>query len=230
MFRSILYFSCLTATLFSAPVISAAQSQAAVNIFYVRHAESLGNVTHVHSSYNDNTLSEKGHQQTAALTRKLDVYHFDHIVVSPKHRALKTIMPYLKKHGLVAEIWPELDECCWQKSRQSSSASRPGRGDRISLDADMKPYFKFSHSEYEYKTRSYGAGIFQLFKATDLIKRRFAGSGKNILMVGHYHAGSRIFELLQGLEPEGRYKLSNAKINHLQETGDGSFRVINFNQ
>ncbi len=230
MFRSILYFSFLTAILCSGPAISAAQSQAAVNLFYVRHAESLGNVTHVHSSYNDNTLSDKGNQQAAALTRKLDAYQFDHIIVSPKHRALKTIMPYLKKYGLVAEIWPELDECCWQKSRQSSSASRPGRGDRISLDAYMKAYFIFPHSEYEYKTRNYGDGIFQLLKATDLIKRRFAGSGENILIVGHYHAGSRIFELLQGLEPVGRYKLKNARINHLQETGDGNFRVINFNQ
>ncbi|GAV20038.1 probable phosphoglycerate mutase [Mariprofundus micogutta] len=228
MLRITLYFSFLTALLLSAPAISAADN--AVNLYYVRHAESLGNVTHVHSWYNDRTLSDKGKQQAADLARKLDAYHFDHIIVSPKYRALKTILPYLKKHGMVAEIWPELDECCWQKSRDASSASRLSLGNRIELDADLKPYFTFSHSEYEYKTRSYGDGIFQLLKASDLIKRRFAKSGKNILAIGHYHAGSRIFEILQGLEPDGRYKLRNARINHLKEADDGNFRVVSFNQ
>ncbi|OIO68224.1 MAG: histidine phosphatase family protein [Zetaproteobacteria bacterium CG1_02_53_45] len=229
MKRVHLFISLLTLLLFSGPGIAAAASGGPVNFYFVRHAETVGNVTHGHSPYDDNTLSDEGERQSAELTRKLDSYHFDHIVVSPKQRALKTILPYLKKHGLVAEIWPELGECCWQKNRYGS-ASRLSQGDRISLDADMKRYFTIPHSKYEYKTRTYGEGIFQLLKATDLLQRRFAGSGKNILIVGHYHAGSRIFEILQGLEPVGRYKLSNAHISHLREAGDGNFTIVDLNR
>lgn len=227
MKRVRLSVSLLILCLFAGPAIAAAGS--AVNFYYVRHAETLKNVGHSHSDYADNTLSDEGERQVAELTRKLDSYQFDHIVVSPKQRALKTILPYLKKHGLVAEIWPELGECCWQKNRYGS-ASGLSQGDRVSLGSDMKPYFTMPLSKYEYKTRTYGEGIFQLLKATDLLQRRFAGSGKNILIVGHYHAGSRIFEILQGLEPVGRYKLSNAHISHLREAGDGNFTIVDLNR
>jgi len=229
MIRVMLSISLFSSLLMSSPPVAEAENEP-VQLYYVRHAETLGNATHHHSSYNDRTLSEKGERQVQELTRKLAGYHFDHIIVSPKQRAMKTILPYLRKHHRVAEIWPELDECCWQKSRQSSSSSRPGRGDKIELDADMQTYFTFPHSEYEYKTRNYGDGIFQLFKATDLIQRRFAGKGETILVIGHYHAGSRIFEILQGFEPEGRYKLRNAKINHLMEESNGNFRIISVNR
>jgi len=217
----------LTSLLFSFP---AAAADGPLEIYYVRHAETLGNATSHHSAHNDKTLSDKGERQVRELTRKLANYHFDHIIVSPKQRALKTILPYLKKQRRVAEIWPELDECCWQKKKHDLSSFQLARGERIVLASNMEPYFTFSHSEHTYNPRNYAEGMFQLFKATDLIQRRFAGTGKSILVIGHYHAGSRIFEILQGFEPEGRYKLRNAKINHLKEGADGNFKVVSFDQ
>jgi broad specificity phosphatase PhoE len=203
-----------------------------LEIYFVRHAQTEGNRTHIHSRENDRTFSEEGKEQLAALTEKLGQYNFDHILVSPKYRALNTIYPYLKKTGKRAEIWPELEECCWQKNRYGSPSSHLKRGKRIKLEAKMKPYFKFrnSDSRYKYKTRSYADGMAQMVMASDLIRKKFSQSGKKILIVGHYHAGARIIEMLQGLEPGGYIKLSNAKITHLKEIDGKKFSVISYNQ
>jgi len=201
---------------------------AATDIYFVRHAETMGNLTHHHSHKNDRTLSPAGNRQVKKLTRKLNSLHFDYIVVSPKARALKTILPYLKKHRMVAEIWPELAECCWQKQRELS-AGKPERGARIRLESSMNPYFTFAreNDRFSYYTRGYGQGMLQTFMATEKLKQRFAGSGKRILVVGHYHAGSRLIEILQNIDPIGRYKISNTQLLHLRENSNGTFSLLN---
>ena len=204
---------------------------AATDIYFVRHAETMGNLTHHHSHRNDRTLSPKGNRQTAALTRKLDRLRFDYIIVSPKYRVLKTILPYvkkLKKHHMTAEIWPELAECCWQKNR-SLSTGKPQRGSKIRLETGMKAYFTFAGADdrFSYDTHGYGQGMMQIFMAAEKIKKRFAGSGKRILVVGHYHAGSRLIEILQGIDPIGRYNISNSQLLHLRENSNGTFSLLN---
>jgi len=203
-------------------------SYAATEVYFVRHAETMGNLTHHHSHENDRTLSPKGQHQVELLTRKLALIGFDTIVVSPKYRALKTILPYLKKNHLKAEIWPELAECCWQK-KSTSFADKPGRGSPIKLDSAIKPYFFFAnkHDRFNYNTHGYGQGMMQTFMAAEKLKRRLSGSDKRILLVGHYHAGSRLIEILQGLEPTGRYKISNTQLLRLRENRDNSFSLLN---
>jgi len=200
---------------------------AATDIYFVRHAETMGNLTHHHSHENDRTLSPAGIRQVENLTRKLDQLQFDYIIVSPKYRVLKTILPYLKKHRLVAEIWPELAECCWQKQREPSSGAL-NRGSQIRLESAMQPYFTFadSNDHFSYSTHGYGQGMTQITLATDRIRQRFGGTNKRILIVGHYHAGSRILEILQGMEPIGRYQIANTQIAHLQESDTGTFSLI----
>jgi len=217
-----LWLSLLLAAFSAAPV-----SYAASDIYFVRHAETMGNLTHQHSKQNDRTLSPEGRRQVQALTRILDHLRIDHIIVSPKHRALKTILPYLKKHHRVAEIWPELAECCWQKQRELST-DIPARGSPVRLDAAMTPYFSFATADdrFTFQTRGYGQGIVQTFLATEKIKQRFAGSQQRILVVGHYHAGSRLIEILQGQDPIGRYKIANTQLLHLRETGHGTFTLL----
>ncbi len=224
----------LMATLCSAFVVVAATAYAApaTEIYFVRHGETVGNVTHKHTYENDRTFSDKGKNQVAELTEKLGRLHFDHIIVSPKYRTLNTIYPYLKKHELKAEIWPELQECCWQKKSSRLSSFNLQRGQQIQLESNMKRYYTFPDDDARrrYAAKNYGDGLLQMFKAVQLIHKRFADSGKRILVVSHYHIGSRLIESLQGIEPEGRYKLSNAKISHLIEKGDGTFRLIDMNQ
>ncbi len=230
--RFIIIFSLLSAFLFTFEAYGQETSDRALEIYFVRHAETESNRTHIHSQKNDRTFSAAGIKQVAALTEKLSQHDFDYILVSPKYRALNTILPYLKKIGKKAEIWPELEECCWQKRRYGPPSSYLKLGERIKLEARMKPYFKFRdhNSSRRYKTRSYADGIAQMILATDMIRKKFGQSGKKILIVSHYHAGSRIIEILQGLEPAGHIKLSNAKITYLKEIERGRFKVISRNR
>jgi broad specificity phosphatase PhoE len=230
--RFIIVFALFFSLLFALKVYGQEDSGKGLEIYFARHAETVGNLTHIHTRENDRTFSAEGKKQVMALTEKLSQYRFDHILVSPKYRAMNTIYPYLKKFDKKAEIWPELAECCWQKRRHASSSSNLPRGERIELDTRMKPYFVFRDhdSRYVYKTRNYSDGIMQVAKATDLIRKKFSQSGKRILLVGHYHSGARIIEMLQEPGSEGRIKLSNAKITYLKETGRGEFRVISSNR
>jgi len=220
-------FICCALLLGLSVFSTASSAYAATDIYFVRHAETMGNLTHHHSHKNDRTLSPKGNRQVAALTRKLDRLSFDYIIVSPKYRALKTILSYLEKHRLTAEIWPELAECCWQKKRELF-ADKPGRGSQIRLEAAMIPYFAFARADdrLSYHTRGYGQGMMQTFMAAEKVKKRFAGSGKRILIVGHYHAGSRLIEILQGKDPIGRYKIPNTQLLHLRENSNGRFSLL----
>ncbi|EAU54995.1 histidine phosphatase family protein [Mariprofundus ferrooxydans] len=216
----------LSSLLLSAPMAAQATE---TEIYFVRHAETMGNITHSHSKKDDQTLSPEGKRQVAELTRRLGQLKIDYIIVSPKLRALKTILPYLKKHRVTAEIWPELAECCWQKDRSQTSAFDLQRGGKIELPADMQHWFSFADndSHYSYYTRNYSEGILQTLMAADRLKKRFGQSGKTILVVGHYHAGSRLLEILQGMEPIGRYKLANTSISHLVENPNGTFNLLN---
>lgn len=211
-------------------LLPAWQARAAgLDIYLVRHAETISNVTHAHDPYAENNFSERGERQLARLNDELKRFSFDAILVSPKQRTLKTILPYLREKHQVAEIWPELTECCWQ-------GYRGGRGylatdGRISLHPEQRPYFTFRDRDasYEYRNDSYADGMAQLRYAVELLHKRYFNSGKRILIVTHYHAGSRLMELLMGMAPEGRFKLSNGAISHLVEKADGSVELVELN-
>jgi len=209
--------------------ITQAAQASETEIYFVRHAETMGNLTHSHAKADDQTLSPDGKKEVEALTLTLDRLDFDYIIVSPKLRALKTILPYLKKHRVTAEIWPELAECCWQKDRRQTSAFDLRRGEKIELTHELARWFSFadSDSHYNYDTRNYSEGILQTMMAADRLKKRFGQSNKTILVIGHYHAGSRLLEILQGMEPIGRYRLSNTSISHLTEQPNGAFELLN---
>jgi len=197
----------------------------ATEIYFVRHAETVSNATGTANINNDRRLSRAGKKQVKQLTKQLKQLKIDHIIVGPQQRALKTIYPFLKKQKRTAEIWPSLDECCWQDKPATRHAGKLQFGSKVELSRKMKPYFIFpnAHAHHRFYTRNYDEGITQVKLAVDKMMRRFAYSGKHILVIGDYHSGTRIIELLQGLQPDGWYQLSNAKIIKLKENVDGSF-------
>ncbi|RLL55603.1 histidine phosphatase family protein [Mariprofundus sp. EBB-1] len=214
-------------TLFCASTQAGAETftSHATEIYFVRHAETMSNATGTANINNDRTLSKAGEQQVQRLTKQLQQLDIDHIIVGPQQRALKTILPFLKQAKRTAEIWPSLDECCWQKKPAIQHTARLKFGSKIKLHRQMKPFFIFpdAHSHYRYYTQSYDEGITQTTFAADKIIRTFGNSGQHILVIGDYHSGTRIIELLQGLQPDGWYQLSNAKIIKLKEVSDGTF-------
>ncbi len=230
--KAILALCILFSTLAACEAAGAGRYGPALDIYFVRHAETVYNRTHIKSRANKRTLSSEGKRQVRALTKKLAGRRFDHILVSPKIRAMKTILPYLRKYHRMAEIWPELEECCWQKRKSGSPSGRLAQGDKIVIPPAMRAYFRFrnSASQRRYAPANYADGLVQVRKCMRLINKRFSRSGKSILIVGHYHAGARLIDILQGRRPRGSIHLSNAKISHLRESGAGIYRIISLNQ
>jgi broad specificity phosphatase PhoE len=217
--------------LFLLCAMGAVQAGGGLDIYFVRHAETQRNATGESNSGNYNTFSSAGVEQVNMLTNKLKTMHFDAILVSPAPRALNTILPYLKETGQKAVIWPELTECCWQQDRGSIAEGQLTPGSPIELSDEQKEYFTFrdANSMRNYGNRSYADGIAQSHYAENLLRQHYFGSGKTILIVGHYHAGQ---VLLADLLDVTRYNLpglKNAKLTHLRQGEDGRFTLLSIN-
>jgi len=202
-----------------------------LDVYLIRHAQTMANVTKKYTPENQQSFSELGTEQVASVADKLAPYEFDAILVSPVWRARRTILPYLKANDLHAEIWPELNECCWQKNRKAPATENLPQGDRVVLDEDDLPYFAFRDPTAPFlcAPKNYADGLVQVRTAHDLFLKEFRGSGKTILLVSHYHSGGRIMQLLLGQEPKGGFWLSNAKLWHLREQPDGTFKLLMMN-
>lgn len=221
------------ALLGSAVLIGASGENAqALDLYFVRHAETVANATGRYSENAQNIFSKEGESQIAELTRTLSGQKFDAVCVSPQKRTRSTILPYLKEANITAEIWPELDECCYQANRNVQPTPMAFAKDReIILDEAEKKYFKFrdAGSNYFYKGGNYADGLQRIRKARDLISERFGGSGQSVLIVGHNLSGGRLIEMLMGKDPDGSDSPGNARLWHLQEQPDGKFKLIRFN-
>ncbi len=223
-YTSILIYLLALCLFSSVPQDSPADDSLGMDIYYVRHAQTMANVTRDYSKENQETFSEKGKQQIIDLTNRLSTYHFDHILVSPTYRTRHTILPYLRKTNRVAELWPELAECCWQSDHTLPPTKDLDKGPKILIQEKNRPFFKLRDpaSSQFLTTRTYADGLVQVRKACDLLKARFGQSGKSILLVGHSLAGARTIEVLAGREPTGGIHVRNASITHLRYSKDGT--------
>lgn len=88
-----------------------------LDLYFVRHAQTLANARGVTNTHTSSTFSDEGAAQIEALTAALKHYRFDAILVSPTERTQQTIRPYLEQTGRSAETWQEITECCWQHGR-----------------------------------------------------------------------------------------------------------------
>lgn len=209
----------------------AAQAQGGLDIYFVRHAESQANATGVNSSGNSNVLSKKGDVQVSTLTGRLKSLHFDAIIVSPAERAINTILPYLRESGQKGEIWPEVVECCWQKERNTTAPGRLVTSSAIRLSNEQEAYLTFRDADSMrlYGNNSYADGVVQVRRAEELLKQRYFGSGKTILIVAHYHSGQVLIADLLGLTREDIPNLENARLTHLRQGSDGRFTLLSIN-
>jgi len=77
---------------------SGAQAET-LDLYYVRHAQTMANVTREYTEENQRTFSPLGEAQVDEVTEKLADLHFDVVIVSPAWRTQRTILPYLKERG-----------------------------------------------------------------------------------------------------------------------------------
>jgi broad specificity phosphatase PhoE len=179
--------------------------------------------------------------QVVAATEKLQQYHFDFIAVSSMWRTRHTILPYLKTTGAKGEIWPELHEVDGGSMVLSTNLPSPSgeilnAGPRVELSSEEAPYFTFREgatndfklpaargNEHEAAVR------FALQHAIDMIHKRFGGTDKSILLVGHGNSGRALLKLLTGNKLTGIPGMANAKIWMVEEQPNGQFKFEMYN-
>lgn len=211
----------------AAVVLFAPCAARGLDLHILRHAETMANVTGIHTEEMANQFSPKGLEHVGRVTTNLAVLAPDVIVCSPLWRTRQTILPFLRDAGRTAEIWPELEECCWQSDQQAPLTDPRPPGPAIALDGDETGRFTFREGvTNRFGAVTYADGVAQVRRAVELLRERFGGRDVNVVVVTHFHAGSRILELLLGEEPRARYQVPNAKLIHVQEQADGSFRLL----
>jgi broad specificity phosphatase PhoE len=240
----------LLRTLVLLSFVFTAPTQAGLKIYYLRHAEYGGNVV---NQWKDKPKSEwpdyvgkgdmftpKGEQQIDALTQKLlKDYHFDFIAVSPAWRTRNTIAPYLKQAHMTAEIWPELLEFNTLANQHDSAQPPPSTnlfsGDALTLRPEDKGLFTlradnakgFKISEDPLQAAADRRAVVD--KVIDLIKQRFGGTDKSILLVGHGNSGRILAEELTHEKKAFEVEPPNTAMWMAEQQPDGSFRLMMLN-
>lgn len=210
------------------PAQANGQPDKPTHIYFLRHADTARDAR---GQYIE-AFTAKGQAQVAALPSKLAGVHFDAVIVSPQWRAKNTLRAWLAAQGMSAEIWPELDETSWD--RQATQAL-PLADKSLRIEADEAAQFQvrdaafgslgpgFSH-DTQLRAASAEAGLSLARFAAELIRTRWNGQGVNLLVVGHYHSGGRLLELLQGGMAEHhdpahpRYRTSNTGLHVLVQS------------
>ncbi len=231
MLRKILFILCLVVGFSSSSAWATDNSESFLDIYFVRHAETIGNATGDYSKNKGDTLTEKGIQETIELVEKLGKNQYDTILVSPTDRTRQTILPYLKKYQLSAEIWPEIAECCWQDRGPIPESCPKTGGKKITIAPQNKHIFTLrdENSDRFYKRETYGQGLCQIEDAYSLLRKKYWLSGKKILLISHGSFGRRLITRLLENSPADSFHPKNAKITHLRQTKDGKLHALRVN-
>jgi broad specificity phosphatase PhoE len=221
-------------------------SQAGLKVYFLRHAEAGHNVVKQWEGKprdqwpayvgNPNAFSPKGEEQVAANTTNLKKYHFDLIAVSPTWRTRNTIAPYLRETGQKAELWPELLEF-GSLDQQHDFASLPPpsadlfQGERIRLSASDKDLFTLREDGQRLPRLGHGPAQKSADRwavvQTDvaLIRKRFGGSDKSILLVAHENIGRLLLEAITQDRELFKASLHNTALWMVEEQPDGRFKL-----
>lgn len=202
----------------------------ALDLYFLRHAQTMANVTRDYSEANQRQFSERGLEQVAAVPAELAGLEFDVIVVSPAWRALHTIGPYLVAQGKSAEIWPEVYECCWDR-QSPDEAPQLVEAELIEIPAAYADVLDFRSPEAVrfYDVDTPGRGALMIERALTLLEERFGGTEQRVLVVAHYHTISRLIGGLLGDAAPRRIRPANAKLSHLRQTADGGYLLLRLN-
>lgn len=202
-----------------------------LDVYYVRHAETVGNKTGDYSGQNQHIFTAEGEDMRDAVVHKLAPYHFDHIIVSPAYRTRHTILPYLAATSQVAEVWPELNECYWERGSKITDPNNMHRGAEIILEEEHVPYFTFRDNGHHYiKCHNASDGAALVKSAANFLLKQYGQSGESVLVVGHYFAGRGLLETLLGdNNNSAAILLANATVTHLQQSPNGVFKLLMLN-
>ena len=199
-----------------------------MKLYFVRHGQTIGNMTGDYSTTAHDVLSPKGIEQAEQLADRLAKYEFDLIYSSPLERAVKTIAPYLKRNGRQAELWPEMCEGCWQEDSHASIPKRQQQATPLTVDDDLKPLFHWEDGAlFPHDDEVYQESVRRFAQAREKLLARHAGKKVKILLVGHWYQTSRFIESLMELPRADyeRFHHNNTGLSYLFERRDGKFML-----
>ncbi len=198
-----------------------------MHFYFVRHGQSMGNMTNDYGTSAHDQLSPRGWQQAEHLAERLAEIHFDAIYVSTATRAMQTITPFLKRHGVRAKLWPALQEACWQRDRTTPAPPRTALPADFVMPPEANAHFDIleGHQVLPPAGETYQEGRARIIDVYTRLLHWHGGREETILVVGHEHAGGRMVELLLGLEPDGCIQHSNTGLTYLIEQDDHIFRL-----
>lgn len=198
-----------------------------MHFYFVRHGQSMGNMTNDYSTSAHDQLSPTGWQQAERLIERLAGIHFDCIYVSTATRAMQTITPFLRQHGTRARLWPALQEACWHRDRTTPVPSRTEPPAQFVMPPEARANFDILDGcqDVPPTNETYQEGRARVTKVYRYLLGWHGGRSDSILVVGHEHAGARLVELLLGLEPDGRIQHSNTGFTYLIEQDDHTFHL-----
>jgi len=160
-----------------------------IELYLLRHAQSMGNLTGDYSTERHDRLTSLGQKQANQLKKRLSSYKFEHVFVSPSLRAMQTIQPYLKKNKIKGEIWGTITEACWQeKALLNNQDIKFRKGNPIVLNEDERKYFILSNIEaqkyYIPDDETYLEGLSRVYYTKKILLDLFKNSQSQILIDG----------------------------------------------
>ncbi|MGJ8656617.1 MAG: histidine phosphatase family protein [Akkermansiaceae bacterium] len=230
-------------------------AEAGLKIYYMRHAEGGHNVKKAWEAKgvpesewpeyvgNPDMFTPKGKGEVLGATERLKAYKFDFIASSPLWRARNTVLPYMKLSGSKGEVWPELREGPGMKTILSKdipdvNVDILNKGKPILLPEEEQAFFKLrdgATNDYSKYPRDSDENLKVAYmkhaslNAIEVIKERFGGTEKSILLVGHNSSGVSLLKLFLQGEPEIKRGLENTGIWMVEQQDDGSFKLKMFN-
>ncbi len=198
-----------------------------MHLYFVRHAQSMGNMTNDYSTPAHDQLSPNGQQQAERLVERLAGLEFKRIYVSTATRTIQTITPYLKHCGLRAKLWPFLQEACWQRDRTTPVPLRTTPPSDYVMPVELSAHFDVldDHQALPYAGETYKEGRARVINVYKHLLRWHGNRSDPILVVGHEFVGGRLAECLLGFEPDGHIYHNNTGLTHLVQQDDGHFRL-----
>ena len=208
-------------------------SGSGVEIYFVRHGETIANATGRYNGRTLNTLSATGEAQARSVAQALHGISFDAAIVSPSLRAEVTAAETLSEHGLTATIWPEFNECCTQHgaARLKSASKRLGLGTTVTVPISLASVLRIDPTDNRlYAPANYADGLVQTQIASSRIRTLLGHEHKpsgvyRLLIIGHSAQGSRFLDLLLDRKPIGDIELKNGEIVILRAVPGGAFKL-----
>jgi broad specificity phosphatase PhoE len=201
-----------------------------VKLFLIRHGQSMGNLTGDYSTNQHDNLSEKGRKQAEDLALRLieaPIYsHVSRIFSSPLGRAKQTIIPFLKKQKMKAEIWPDLAESCWQEDHDQPLSNPELAYHSFPLEKGEEAYF-YSPDGKEImapsENETFQDGLRRMKRVSRRLTEICSEKKGDILVICHAWSISKLLVLLRGEgDIDGKADLENTSVTPLvynQKTG-----------